>query len=242
MSKRYNYFGIKSCCQAILIFNQILKSGYESYLAVITNREKPNRRTKMDLSWIETTLNASLMAVLSTIGIYLALIFLTRISGVRSFSKLSSFDFAITVAIGSLLASTILSKDPPLLLAMVALATLFGIQMLVASLRDNNFVSKLVNNKPLLLMKGDTMLIGNMKKGKISRPDLLAKLREANVLNIDQIHAVVMETTGDISVLHHDKDQVDFDTELLGDLKEQFEDIDAQNLGDGNKIRLKNSE
>lgn len=179
------------------------------------------------------------MAILSTIGIYVALIFLTRISGVRSFSKLSSFDFAITVAIGSLLASTIISKDPPLLLAIVALSSLFAIQMLVASLRNNNFVSKLVNNKPLLLMKGDIMLIRNMKKGQVSQPDLLAKLREANVLKVDQIQAVIMETTGDISVLHHQKERVDFDTEVLGDLKEEYENIDAQNLNSDDQVRIK---
>lgn len=193
----------------------------------------------MNLSWIETTLSASLMAILSTIGIYVALIFLTRISGVRSFSKLSSFDFAITVAIGSLLASTIISKDPPLLLAIVALSSLFAIQMLVASLRNNNFVSKLVNNKPLLLMKGDVMLIRNMRKGQVSQPDLLAKLREANVLKVDQIQAVIMETTGDISVLHHQKERVDFDTEVLGDLKEEYENIDAQNLNSDDQVRIK---
>lgn len=193
----------------------------------------------MNLSWIETTLSASLMAILSTIGIYVALIFLTRISGVRSFSKLSSFDFAITVAIGSLLASTIISKDPPLLLAIVALSSLFAIQMLVASLRNNNFVSKLVNNKPLLLMKGDVMLIRNMRKGQVSQPDLLAKLREANVLKVDQIQAVIMETTGDISVLHHQKERVNFDTEVLGDLKEEYENIDAQNLNSDDQVRIK---
>lgn len=193
----------------------------------------------MNLSWIETTLSASLMAILSTIGIYVALIFLTRISGVRSFSKLSSFDFAITVAIGSLLASTIISKDPPLLLAIVALSSLFAIQMLVASLRNNNFVSKLVNNKPLLLMKGDVMLTRNMRKGQVSQPDLLAKLREANVLKVDQIQAVIMETTGDISVLHHQKERVDFDTEVLGDLKEEYENIDAQNLNSDDQVRIK---
>lgn len=194
----------------------------------------------MDLSWIETTFDAALMAILSTIGIYVALIIFTRISGVRSFSKLSSFDFAITVAIGSLLATTVLSKDPPLLLAIVALAALFGLQMLVASFRDNKLVSKLVDNKPVLLMKGNTMLIKNMKRAKVSQPDLLAKLREANVLKVDQIHAVIMETTGDISVLHHDKENVEFDTELLGNLKEEFESIDTRDIDNAEKIHSKN--
>ena len=31
---------------------------------------------------------------------------------------------------------------------------------------------------------------------------MIAKLREANVLDISEVRAVVLETTGDISVLH----------------------------------------
>lgn len=36
----------------------------------------------------------------------------------------------------------------------------------------------------------------------VSQADLMAKLREANVLQLSQVKAVVFETTGDISVLH----------------------------------------
>lgn len=53
--------------------------------------------------------------VLSTIGIYVAIIIFTRINGLRTFSKMSSFDFAVTVAIGSVIASTAATKGPSLL-------------------------------------------------------------------------------------------------------------------------------
>lgn len=180
----------------------------------------------MDYSWIYTTTSAAAMAVLSAIGIYLALIIFTRTAGVRTFSKLSGFDFAITVAIGSLVASTVLFEKPPLSLSIIALLTLFLIQMTVATLRrKSSFVRSLVDNPPVLLMKGDKIIYDNMKKAKITRADLLAKLRESNVLKLDQIQAVVMESTGDISVLHHDKENVDFDTELLDDLEEEYKSM-----------------
>ena len=180
----------------------------------------------MDYSWLNTTLTAILMAVISTAGIYAALILFTRLSGVRSFSKLSSFDFAITVAIGSVIASTILADTPSLSLSVIALLSLFLIQMIVATLRrSSSIVRGLVDNKAVLLMKGDKMLHDNMRKAKITRADLLAKLRESNVLKMDQIYAVIMESTGDISVLHHDKEEVDFDPELLDDLEEEYNSI-----------------
>ncbi|MGB3801145.1 MAG: YetF domain-containing protein, partial [Lewinella sp.] len=59
-------------------------------------------------------------------------------------------------------------------------------------------------NDPVLLMDGSTILYDNLKKTNVSESDLIAKLREANVLRLDQVMAVVMETTGDISVLHQE--------------------------------------
>lgn len=183
----------------------------------------------MDYSWIDTSLTAIIMALISTVGIYITLIVFTRLAGVRSFSKLSSFDFAITVAIGSLIASTILADTPSLLLAIVALLALFLIQVFISILRrKSSLVQRMVDNKALLLMKGERMLEENMKRAKVTRSDLLAKLRESNVLKLDQIHAVVMESTGDISVLHHDKENVEFDTELLDDLEDEFKHIDSK--------------
>ena len=173
----------------------------------------------MDTSWIGTSSTAILMVVLSAIGIYVALIFFTRLAGVRTFSKMSSFDFAITVAIGSLIASTILTKSPPLFQAIVAMGTLFVIQMVIAGFRETSFVRNLVDNKAILLMDGPEMLEPNMRKSKVTRDDLLAKLREANVTQFNQIKAVVMESTGDISVLHHEKKDHQLENELLSDVR-----------------------
>lgn len=174
----------------------------------------------MDLSWIVTSLSALLMVIITTVGIYIALIFYTRVAGLRSFSKMSSFDFAITVAIGSIIATTILSKDPPLIQAAFALGVLYAVQMIVASLRGSStFMSKLVDNKPLLLMRGTQILDQNLEKAKVTHNDLRAKLREANVTQINQVKAVVMEATGDISVLHHqDKDHT-VDSTLLKEVR-----------------------
>lgn len=175
--------------------------------------------TIMDLSWILTTWDALLMVVISTVGIYIALIFFTRFGGLRSFSKMSSFDFAVTVAIGSVVATTLLSSDPPLLQAIVALGILYVVQIAVARLRiKNTAIGKMVDNKPILLMDGPSVLNKNLDKAGVTISDLRAKLREANVTQFKQIKAVVMESTGDISVLHHGDEDHELDPHLLKDV------------------------
>lgn len=49
-------------------------------------------------------------------------------------------------------------------------------------------------------MDGNTILHENLEYTRIEENQLIAKLREANVLNYDQVFAVVLEATGDISV------------------------------------------
>lgn len=173
----------------------------------------------MDPSWIVTSFNSAFMVILSTLGIYFVLILFTRLAGVRTFSKMSSFDFAVTVAIGSLIASTILTKNPPLFQSIVAMGTLFVIQMGIAALREMPLVRNLVDNEPILLMNGTEMLEENMKKAKVTREDLFGKLREANITQFNQIKAVVMETTGDISVLHHHEEEHELEKQLLDDVR-----------------------
>jgi uncharacterized membrane protein YcaP (DUF421 family) len=148
------------------------------------------------------TVEAFWSIVIATIGIFITVIALTRISGKRSFSKMSSFDFAATIAIGSIIASAILSKSIPLSHAVLGLVCIFGLQSLIAWLRRIKKFRNVIDNDPLLLMDGETILYDNLKKAHVTEGDLRAKLREANVLDLAQIRAVVFESTGDIAVLH----------------------------------------
>lgn len=174
----------------------------------------------MDYSWLTTTWTAIIMVIVSSIGIYIAVIGFTRLSGLRSFSKMSSFDFSITVAVGSLIATTILSENPPLFQAIIAMGALYILQIAVAKFRwISPIISKMVDNQPTLLMKGPYMLDENLKATKVTRDDLRAKLREANVTDLNQIKAVVLETTGDISVLHSKDFSQNLDDQLLSNVK-----------------------
>ena len=165
--------------------------------------------------WLTTSWESVGMIALSTIVIYAAVIILTRIVGLRSFSKMSSFDFAMTVAVGSVIASTVLTKNPPLLQGVAGLVFIYLFQFLISFLRKKTGFEHFVDNSPMLLMDGQTICWKNMKRGRITKADLFSKLREANVLDISQVRAVVLETTGDIAVLHTDDENKELQSDLL---------------------------
>jgi uncharacterized membrane protein YcaP (DUF421 family) len=165
--------------------------------------------------WVVTSWTNLLMVLVSGLLLYAAVITLTRIFGLRSFSKMSGFDFALTIATGSIIASIFIAEDPPLLQGIGALVILFTMQAAVAELRKRSeTVEWLVDNRPRLIMWGGEMDEEQMRKAKITRSDLIAKLREANVTRFEQIYAVIAETTGDVSVLHGPPDEP-LDTDLL---------------------------
>lgn len=169
--------------------------------------------------WFNISLASVFTITANAVGIYIAIIIFTRLSGKRSFSKMSSFDFAMTVAIGSMIASTVLSKSVTLATGILGLALIYGLQIFVAFLRNYNGVSNVVDNTPLMLMEGKNILKKNLKKAKVTEGDLRSKLREANVLNLSQVKAVVFEATGDISVIHGNDEQEHLEEWLIKDVK-----------------------
>ena len=178
--------------------------------------------------WYGTSWNSIVGLTMTAVAIYASVILYTRIAGLRSFSKMSGFDFATTVAIGSMIATSVLTQSPPLAQALVAIGVVYGLQLLVARLRYRwRGFSRFVDNEPRLLMDGPEMLRDEMKRAGVTEHDLWAKLREANVLSLGQVRAVVLETTGDVSVLHGEEGGQTFDRAMLTGVRRPVKDDPA---------------
>ncbi|SFR32949.1 Uncharacterized membrane protein YcaP, DUF421 family [Robiginitalea myxolifaciens] len=147
--------------------------------------------------------------------IFIAVVGLTRIIGLRSFAKFTAYDFAFTVAIGSIISST-LTSSTTIVHGTVAIASLLVLTFTFSFLqRKFPGLSSAISNKPLLLMEGEEILYDNLKAARIEKSQLIAKLREANVLDFNQVEAVILESTGDISVLHRSENAPYLHTDLL---------------------------
>lgn len=166
-------------------------------------------------NFLYASLPALVNVFFSVLLIFAIIILITRISGLRTFAKMSSFDFASTIAIGSILASVVMNTDQSVFKGTVALATIIAFQTLFSYVkRKSDKLSKLLTNTPMLIMDGDKILYDNLAKTNVSEEDLIAKLRESNVRHFGEVLAVVLESTGDVSVLHAD-DGVELDREML---------------------------
>lgn len=155
----------------------------------------------------ESTLDVVLRGLVLTVLAMFWVVMLVRMNGLRSFSKMTNFDFVMTVAVGSLLAGASQSTSwVAFAQTLVAMGALFIVQYVTARFRKaSDTFERLVQNKPVVLMRDGKMFDEALVECRVARDDLIAKLREANVLEFSEVRAAILETTGDISVLHGDK-------------------------------------
>ncbi|MBU1254209.1 DUF421 domain-containing protein [Qipengyuania sp. DY56-A-20] len=155
----------------------------------------------------DTTLDIVTRAlVLSAIGVAWV-VALVRLVGLRTLSKMTNFDFVITLATGSLLAGLVQATAwTGFFQALLAMAALIFLQFLLARLRrSSDRIEAAIQNGPMFLMYDGEFIDEALKVSRVARSDVLAKLRESNALEMGKVRAVVLETTGDVSVLHGDR-------------------------------------
>jgi uncharacterized membrane protein YcaP (DUF421 family) len=133
---------------------------------------------------------------------YASLVILLRISGKRTLSKMNAFDLVVTVAIGSTLATVLLSKDVTLSEGVLALALLVLLQFIVTwiSVRSPGF-KHFIKAEPVMLFYRGEFLPDTMKKERVTRDEIAAAVRRENMPSFENVEAVVLETDGTFSVV-----------------------------------------
>lgn len=137
-----------------------------------------------------------------TLLAYPLLLLMLRLSGHRTLAKLNAFDLVITVALGSTLASIVLSSDVSLAQGCLAFVLLAGLQYLVArATMASPSIESLINGEPVLLWCRGNYLKRTMNRARITEDELKAAVRATGHAGFDGLEAVILETNGNLSVV-----------------------------------------
>lgn len=143
-------------------------------------------------------LRALVVAVLA----YAALVALLRGSGKRTLARMNAFDLVVTVALGSTLATTVTSQDVALARGVTALATLIGLQFVIAWLAvRSGTASRIVKSAPRLLLHRGRMLQDALHDERVTPDEVRAAVRSQGIGSLADVEAVVLETDGTFSVV-----------------------------------------
>lgn len=137
---------------------------------------------------------------------YLTLVVVLRLSGKRTLSQLNAFDFIVTVAIGSTLATILLNASVSWSEGAAALALLAGLQLIAAWISSRRPAARTVlTAKPALLLQNGRMQPEALEQNRLTESEVLQAVRGSGSGDIADIAAVVLETNGKLSVIETNK-------------------------------------
>lgn len=186
-----------------------------------------------------TTTDDILRIAICSILTYVVIIIYIRMFGKRSTSKMNNFDWIVTVALGSLLASTVISKDISITEGTTAILLLLAFQYIITKLMLNSPASrKLIKATPQLLVYDGKFIEKNLHEERVLEAEIYAAIRQSGHKSIKQIYAVVLETNANLSVIANDNpDDIGFSLTgveglpdgLEKDLKERHDADESDN-------------
>ncbi|MFO8069341.1 MAG: DUF421 domain-containing protein [Alkalibacterium sp.] len=148
----------------------------------------------------------SLMDALKLISVsvvsFIAIVFILRISGKRTLSKMNAFDFIITVALGSVLATTIVNYKDSFWNGLLTFAMLVGLQY-AATWLSVRFkpIRSILKSQPALLFYEGEFLHEALTNERITRGELKQSIRKSGFVSFDEISAIILETDGTLTVM-----------------------------------------
>jgi uncharacterized membrane protein YcaP (DUF421 family) len=133
---------------------------------------------------------------------YVSILIGVRVAGRRTLAQLSAFDAVITIALGSMFASTVVARDPSYAQGLTAVVTLLVLQIGLGSLRRRfAVVRRVVDFEPVPLIKdGVDQPRGGMLGAQITDDELLSALRVRGVFDRAAVELCILEPNGEVSV------------------------------------------
>ena len=158
-------------------------------------------------SWFFDSWSTLLKTVTVGLACYISLIVMLRVSGKRTLSKMNMFDWVVTVAMGSVMASTLVSDGVTYAQGIVAFATLILAQYVVTSLsvRSKGF-ERLVKSEPTVLYYKGRYLEDAMRRERVPKSEVLGAIRQSGQGAPAEIAAVLLEASGELIVMNEVED------------------------------------
>lgn len=133
---------------------------------------------------------------------YFALVLLLRVSRKRTLSKWNAFDLVVTVALGSTLATILLSKEVALTQGVVAFSLLVVLQFVITWLSvRSTWIERLIKARPTLLLYQGQLRHKVLKRERVTEGEIRAALREQGIAALEDVEAVILETDGEFSII-----------------------------------------
>jgi uncharacterized membrane protein YcaP (DUF421 family) len=142
-------------------------------------------------------------SIVRAVVIYLFLLLIFRVSGKRTLSQITPFDFILLLIIGDASSQALMWDDFSLVNAFLVIITLVGIDVGISLIKQRSErFERLVDSVPLVIVENGKLLKDRMDKARVDEVDIMARARELQGLeSLDQIKYAVVERSGGITII-----------------------------------------
>ena len=148
------------------------------------------------LGWV--AVKAVLLFAVAVIGL--------RLGERRTLAQLGAFDFAVAVAIGSIIGRTVSASDTSFLTGAVALVTLLAVHRLVALARRHSRIARAIDHPPRVLVARGAIQEREAARAGLTTADVYALLRRHGVEDLNQVGYLLYETRGATTLVGADRE------------------------------------
>jgi uncharacterized membrane protein YcaP (DUF421 family) len=148
------------------------------------------------LGWV--VVKAVLLFAVAVIGL--------RLGERRTLAQLGAFDFAVAVAIGSIIGRTVTASDTSFLTGAVALVTLLAVHRLVALGRRHSRIARAVDHPPVVLVARGQIVEREAARAGLTTADVHALLRQHDVDDLSEVGYLLYETRGATTLVGPDRE------------------------------------
>jgi uncharacterized membrane protein YcaP (DUF421 family) len=146
-------------------------------------------------------------SVLRAAAVYLFVLVVFRISGKRSLSQITTFDFILLLIIGEATQQALLGNDFSIINACVVIGTLITLEAVFSWLEGRwPALGRIIGSLPVVVLENGKLLEDRARREGVTLSEILAAGREKHGLErLDQIKYAILERHGGISVVPVDE-------------------------------------
>ncbi|HXG61701.1 MAG TPA: YetF domain-containing protein [Planctomycetota bacterium] len=140
---------------------------------------------------------------LRALTVYAFLLLCFRVSGKRSLSDMTAFDFVFVLTIAEGTQQALMGRNGSVTAAVIAGGT-FVLADIAAFFLKGRFekIEKLIDNVPVLLIEAGRLRRDRMVKERVDEADILDSARQSlGIGRLDEIDYAILETNGRIAVI-----------------------------------------
>ncbi|RYY53350.1 MAG: DUF421 domain-containing protein [Chitinophagaceae bacterium] len=153
---------------------------------------------------------------LRTLVMFTIVLLSLTLLGKRGVRQLSVFEMVVIIGLGSAAGDPMFYKDVGLIPAVIVFGIVIGLYLLITFLVGRNqAVAKIVEGKPIFLVKDGEFAITNFSKENLGQDEFFAELRLRGVSHLGQVENAIIETNGQISVFYYDNDEVRYGLSVM---------------------------